>query len=261
MTAVDTASNYLGFGSHAKLAEVGGDLLPRFMISTKVGYFPASDGRVRHSLVPEDLRAAVAGANRELGRTPEVVFLHNPEASLVAGEQGKEQLAAACGVLAEAATAGWCGAWGISSWNPRVLAALGSSLPLAPDVLMVRSGLLVGHQVMAAGEILARQWGVPRERRWGMSPFGGDLTDPPWRRSDSRLFLADHADAHATQVQAAFRVAFELPLVGAVAVGTDEPDHLRELVAATGLTVRGELIDRYRRLLSEKAAVTPSAAG
>ncbi|MGW4896013.1 aldo/keto reductase [Kitasatospora sp. NPDC004240] len=253
MTAVDTAFNYLGFGSHTTLAEVGGDLLPSLTVSTKVGYFPASGGRARHSLDPEDLHAAVMRTNRELGRVPDVVFLHNPEASLATGGRGGEQLAAACGVLAEAAVAGWCGAWGIASWNPHAVAAVAGSLPVAPEVLMIRSGLLVGHEVLTTGETLARRWDVPPERRWGMSPFGGDLVKPPWRRSDPRLFLMD-ATGESTPVQAAFRVAFELPSVGAVAVGTDLPDHLRELVDATELAADTELIDRYRRLLAERAA-------
>ncbi|WP_316520143.1 aldo/keto reductase [Kitasatospora brasiliensis] len=184
---------------------------------------------------------------------PDVVFLHNPEASLVAGERGEEQLASACGVLAEAVAAGTCGAWGIASWNPCAVAAVANSVPVVPDVLMVRSGLLVGSAVLAAGEFLAERWGIPVERRWGMSPFGGNLTGPPWGRSDPRLFLAG-TTGESTPVQAAFRAAFELPPVGAVVVGTDQPDHLRELVDATELAADAELIGGYRRLLAERAA-------
>lgn len=253
MTAIDTAFNYLGFASHATLARAGGDLLSAFTVSTKVGYFPASGGRARHSLDPVELRAALVRTSRDLGRAPDVVFLHNPEASMAAGERGDEQLAAACGVLAEAVSAGACGAWGIATWNPRAVAALATPLPAVPDVLMVRSGLLVGHEVLAVAEVLARRWGIPVERRWGMSPFGGDPAAPPWRRSDPRIFLAE-AVGEPTAVQAAFRVAFELPMVGAVAVSTDRPDHLRELVDATGLAANAEFIGGYRRLLAERCA-------
>lgn len=118
---------------------------------------------------------------------------------------------------------------------------------------MVRSGLLVGHEVLAAGEVLARSWSVPAERRWGMSPFGGDPVSPPWGRTDPRLFLTG-ATGEATAVQAAFRVAFELPSVGAVVVGTDRPDHLHGLVDATGLAVDADRVAGYRRLLGERAA-------
>ncbi|WP_404868469.1 aldo/keto reductase [Kitasatospora griseola] len=252
VTAIDTAFNYRGFTSHATLAGLGSDLLSRFTLSTKVGYFPGPGG-ARHSLDPGALRAALGQAVRDLGREPDVVLLHNPEASLGVGEQGRQQLAAACDVLAEAAQAGTCKAWGISSWDPRTLAALGAPLPSAPEVLMVRSGLLVGHEVLAASGLLMAEWGIGAERRWGMSPFGGSLADPPWRTSDPCLFLAGETTG-VTKVQAALRVAFELPAVGTVAVGTDRPDHLRELVDAAGLTVDTELVGRYRDLLVARAA-------
>ncbi|WP_232794848.1 aldo/keto reductase [Kitasatospora sp. NRRL B-11411] len=251
VTALDTAFNYRGFTSHATLAGFGRDLLARFTVSTKVGYFPAAGG-TRHSLAPEELKGALGQCARDLGREPDVLLLHNPEASLAVDEQGREQLASACEVLAETARAGGCGAWGIASWNPRVLVGLGGQLPFAPEVLLVRAGLLVGHEVLAAAESLAAQWGIRPEQRWGMSPFGGGPADAPWGRSAPRIFLAGES-AGASAVQAAFRVAFEVPGVGAVAVGTDRPDHLRELVDATGLAVDRELIRRYRELLVERA--------
>ncbi|MGW4692330.1 aldo/keto reductase [Kitasatospora cineracea] len=252
VTALDTAFNYRGFTSHATLAGLGRGLLARFTVSTKVGYFPAVGG-ARHSLAPEELKGALGQCVRDLGQEPDVVLLHNPEASLAVGEQGREQLAAACEVLAETARAGGCGTWGIASWNPRVLAALGGQLPCVPKVLLVRAGLLVGHEVLAAAESLAAQWGIRPEQRWGMSPFGGDPADAPWGRSDPRIFLA-RGSAGASAVQAAFRVSFEVPVVGSVAVGTDRPDHLRELVDATGLAVDRQLIGRYRELLIDRAA-------
>lgn len=252
VTAIDTAFNYRGFTSHATLAGLGDDLLSRFTLSTKVGYIPGPDG-TRHSLDPDDLRVALGQTVRDLGREPDVVLLHNPEASLGVGEQGRQRLAAACDVLADAATVGTCAAWGISTWDPRALAALGVQLPSAPEVLMARSGLLVRHEVLAAAEFLAAEWGIVAEHRWGMSPFGGSLADPPWRTSDPRLFLASET-AGVTKAQAAFRVAFELPAVRAVAVGTDQPDHLRELVNAAGLAVDAELVGRYRDVLVARAA-------
>ncbi|MFI9785485.1 aldo/keto reductase [Kitasatospora sp. NPDC051984] len=251
ITAIDTAFNYRGFTSHVTLAGLGGDLLSRFTLSTKVGYFPAA-GSARHSLDPADLWAALRQAVRDLRREPDVVLLHNPEASLGVGEQGQQQLATACDVLVAATKAGNCGAWGISSWNPRALVALGAPLPSSPEALMTRSGLLVSHEVLAAAEFLAERWGIGAERRWGMSPFGGSLADPPWRTSDPRLLLAGDTTG-ATKVQAAFRLAFELPAVGAVAVGADRADHLHELVGATALAVDTELVVRYQELLVERA--------
>lgn len=54
VTALDTAYNYAHFGSHRILREVGEDLLERFEVSTKVGFFPD-----RHDLAPARLRVAV----------------------------------------------------------------------------------------------------------------------------------------------------------------------------------------------------------
>jgi aryl-alcohol dehydrogenase-like predicted oxidoreductase len=81
VTTIDTSTNYLGFRSHETLARTAGDLLPKFTISTKVGYF-RRPGRAEHSLDPLRLRAAMEQAARDLGREPDLVFLHNPEHSL-----------------------------------------------------------------------------------------------------------------------------------------------------------------------------------
>ncbi|MEU1784280.1 hypothetical protein ABZ545_33150 [Streptomyces abikoensis] len=76
MTALDTAYNYDHFASHRTLRGVVGDLLPQFSISTKIGYFP--DG---HDLDPVRLRRAAERAAEDLGRVPNTLLLHNPEAS------------------------------------------------------------------------------------------------------------------------------------------------------------------------------------
>ncbi|HWR49332.1 MAG TPA: hypothetical protein VN327_17240, partial [Pseudonocardiaceae bacterium] len=81
--ALDTGYNYLGFTSHRTLARTAGDLLPEFMISTKVGFFPGS-ARAEHSLDPRRLRQAVEESVEDLCRPPDVVLLHNPERTLAA---------------------------------------------------------------------------------------------------------------------------------------------------------------------------------
>ncbi|MDV5145442.1 aldo/keto reductase [Streptomyces sp. SBC-4] len=233
---LDTASNYLRHGSHEALNTVAGDLLPKFSVSTKVGYFPGE-----HSLAPARLRAGVEQAARDLGREPDTVFLHNPEHS----HPDAETLARACAVLADATKAGLCGAWGVSSWDPRLLVELDAP---CPDVLMVRSGLLVGVDVLEAAEALATRWRPSQV--WGMSPFGGSTTEAVWEKFDPRIFLRDSPPA--TTVQAAFRSAYGLPRVDAVAVGTDNVDHLRELVGALACEVDDQVISEYRQLLQDR---------
>lgn len=226
---------------------MAGDLLPKFRVSTKVGYFPTSD-RSEHSLAPDRLRAAVEQAGRDLGREPDLVFLHNPEQSLAQRPEAsaRDGLAGACSVLADATTRGLCGSWGISSWDPRPLTALGD-LP-RPDVLMVRAGLLVGVEILEAADFLAERWRPSAV--WGMSPFGGGTAEPVWERFDSRIFLRD--PQKGTPVQAAFRTAYRLPVVDAVAVGTDNLGHLRELTDSLGIEVDEETVSQYRRLLRDQ---------
>ena len=224
----------MGHRSHRTLATVAGDLLPKFSISTKVGYF--EDG---HSLDPARLRGAVERAVKELGRELDTVLLHNPEHST----PNTETLMQACSVLAEAAADGRCRTWGLSIWDPRPL--VGLDLP-RPDVLMVRSGLLVSSSVLDASEALVIGWRPAAV--WGMSPFGGSTAAPVWEKINPRVFLQA---SDATPVQAALRVAFALPKVAAVAVGTDDTDHLRELVGATAHEIDTDAVWEYRHLLRQ----------
>lgn len=225
---------------------MAGDLLPKFTVSTKVGYFPAS-GKAEHSLDPDRLRAAMEQAALDLGREPDLVFLHNPEHSLdeIPETSAHDRLAGACSVLADATARGLCGSWGISSWDPRPLAALAVSDLPRPDVLMIRAGLLVGVDILEAADLLAKRWRP--SAIWGMSPFGGSTAEPVWETFDPRIFLRD--TQQCTSVQAAFRAAYHLPAVDAVAVGTDNLDHLRELTDSLNIEVHEETVRQYRRLV------------
>ncbi|MEV0641640.1 aldo/keto reductase [Streptomyces sp. NPDC050619] len=236
ITHLDTASNYLRHRSHEVLKTTAGDLLPKFSVSTKVGYFP--DG---HSLDPARLRSAVEQTLKDLGREPDLVFLHNPEHSA----SGAETLAKACAALADAARVGLCRSWGVSTWDPRPL--MDFDVP-RPDVLMVRAGLLVGGDVLEATEVLATQWRP--SQLWGMSPFGGSTTQDVWKRFDPGVFL--RRPATPTVTQAAFRSSYDLPQVDAVAVGTDNVDHLRELTEALAYEVDDKMVQEYRQLLKAR---------
>ncbi|MFF5189443.1 aldo/keto reductase [Streptomyces sp. NPDC000345] len=247
VTELDTSSNYLGFLSHEVLARTSADLLPRFRISTKVGYFRTPDG-AEHSLDPVRLRTAVEQVTRDLGREPDLVFLHNPEHSLEeAASHSREALADACAALDDTAMRGLCGAWGVASWDPSPLPDLIDASTPKPSVIMVRAGLLVGTRTLAAADALSSAWGLDDSMLWGMSPFGGSTNAPLWDRADPRVFLQDGDGL--TRVQAAFRAAYYLPQVSAVAVGTDKPAHLGELIDALAYEVDGRVIREYRSLL------------
>ncbi|MFD9107042.1 aldo/keto reductase [Streptomyces bottropensis] len=252
ITTIDTAFNYLGFASHTTLADVGRGLLHHFKLSTKVGFFPGL-GAVEHSLDPVRLRRALEQTNRELGRPPDLVFLHNPERSLskAAPENAVDALAKACSAMDAAEADGLCGAWGVSTWDPSgLINAVHDTVP-KPAVLMIRCGLLVGVHTLDAAESLAERWDDGSTAMWGMSPFGGNASDPVWSKFDARVFLSEPS-ARLSQVQAAFRAAYHLPQVSAVAVGTDDPLHLRELVDATPYEVDDQAVLHYRSLLLDR---------
>lgn len=256
VTGLDTSSNYLGFRSHEVLARTAGDLLPKFTLSTKVGYFPRPDG-AEHSLEPARLHTAVEQAVADLGREPDLVFLHNPEHSLrEATARDRDTLVQACTTLDFAVEKGLCASWGIASWNPSPLVSLIDGTAPKPAVLMVRAGLVVGAGTLAAADALAGVWGLDSSGVWGMSPFGGSTSTPVWDRIDPRVFL--RAGDQLSPIQAAFRVAYRLPKVGAVAVGTDEPAHLGELVGALAVEVDERTVQEYRALLRDHSRRQPA---
>ncbi|MFJ9188293.1 MULTISPECIES: aldo/keto reductase [Streptomyces] len=247
ITTIDTSTNYLGFHSHQVLAEAASDLLPKFTVSTKVGYFPAGSTS-EHSLAPGRLHTALEQAARDLRREPDLVFLHNPEHSLADGSrtQRQDRLEAACSVLVDATAAGLCGSWGISSWDPRPLTELARHPLPRPAVLMVRAGLFVGAEILNASETLVSRW--QPSALWGMSPFGGSTTEPIWKRFDPRIFMGTGQDC--SPGQAAFRAAFHLPEVDAVAAGTSKTEHLEELINSLAREVNVAAITQYRQLLA-----------
>lgn len=251
--ALDTAFNYRSFTAHVTLARDAGDLLGEFALSTKVGFFPAASpsDHAAHSLDPTRLREAVNQSVDDLGRTPDVVFLHNPERSLatMCGSAGSDHLAAACDSLADAVAAGLCTRWGIASWDPRaVVNVLATDVSDQPEVLLVRAGLSVAEPVLRAAEQLADTYAVPPARRWGMSPFGGSMQESAWSQTKLDVFL--RPDQRCSTPQAAFRVAFAVPDVAHIAVGTRSAGHLRELVDAIDLEVDAAAVARYRRLIA-----------
>ncbi|MEZ7004934.1 aldo/keto reductase [Streptomyces sp. AD55] len=234
-----------------------GDLLPKFRISTKVGYFPGRDG-VEHSLDPARLHAAVEQAVKDLRREPDLVFLHNPEHSLRAAPHGRDVLAQACSTLHDAAGKGLCGTWGVASWGPSALQNLIDPTGPRPSVLMVRAGLLVGIGTLDATDALIKAWDLGDDAVWGMSPFGGSASAPVWARIDPRVFLRD--TSRLSRVQAAFLAAHHLPRVASVAVGTDDPAHLGELIEALTGEVEERAIREYRRRLRDHCAISAPEA-
>lgn len=253
--ALDTAYNYFGFTSHRSLARRAGDLLSSFSISTKVGFFPVRD-HTEHSLEPRRLAEAIEQTAEELQRPPNVILLHNPERSLrdLEAETAGQCLIEACAVLQAATKAGLCDAWGLSTWDPtllvEVLASLDAWSAPRPAVIMVRAGLLVSAPLMEAAENVFEKLEVAETGRWGMSPFGGNSTAAVWQRVDCRALLQPNQGC--TNLQAVFRLAFELPPVAQVAASTNRGEHLCALVEAGQLSIDADQLGRYRTLLIQR---------
>ncbi|MFJ9416694.1 aldo/keto reductase [Streptomyces sp. NPDC101227] len=245
ITAVDTAYNYGRYEGHRALASEAGELLGRFEVSTKVGYFP--DG---HDLDPVRLRTAVAEAGEALGRVPDTVFLHNPE-------HDPGRFAVACEALATCQAAGLCRAWGVATWNPLPLVPVAAGLSVRPEVVMVRAGLAVPGPVLDAAENLAHE--MSARTVWGMAPFAGNPSDQVWSGIDTGLFLEPGQPA-VSSVQARLAAAFAVPSVSRIAVGTSRPDHLAELAAATRVAASAQTVHAYRTLLRERAGHGKEAA-
>jgi pyridoxine 4-dehydrogenase len=243
ITGLDTAFNYRGFDSHRTLAGIGGDLLDRFEVTTKVGFFPNG-----HSLDPVRLRAAVHKSAEDLGRAPDTVLLHNPE-------NDPSGLPAAANALRELVAEGLCQRWGISTWDPRPLLSVFTAHQVEPDMLMTRAGITVPVGVLDAASLAAAACSAAECR--GMAPFGGNPDDDAWSRFDACLLL--RPGQSCTPLQARFVAAFALPSVVAIAVGSSRPAHLKELLEATELDTDTAAVERYRALLTQRANVAGTA--
>ena len=242
VTDLDTAFNYQHFASHRMLPTIADDLLSEFTISTKVGYFP--DG---HDLEPARLRVAVERSVEELGRTPDTVLLHNPESS-VGG------FADACAVLLEMHGAGLCKTWGLSTWDPRPLLDTAWEIP-RPDVAMVRAGLTVPVGILDAVDELVDRAQIAE--LWGMAPFAGNADDSIWQTVNTSAFLVPGQQHSA--LQAGVAVAFAVPEVTRLAVGTSHIEHLAEAVGGARLEINTETVTAYRALLRDRATVSAGA--
>lgn len=241
ITEIDTAHSYSDFAAHRHLAALDPRTLAHLSITTKIGFFPEG-----HDLTPARLAGATRQIADELGRAPDTLLLHNPERSA-------EQFTPACEEMIRLREAGLCAAWGISTWEPGPL--LGRTAPAAPDVIMVRCGLTTSARILADAEQLLAQL-HPSETR-GMSPFGGSTTDPIWSKVDPARFLepASRAEAPA-RVQSALAVAFAVPQVSAIAVGTGDVGHLDQLCDALSLRADQNTIATYRALLAQRSTLS-----
>ncbi|WP_258175420.1 hypothetical protein [Actinopolyspora mortivallis] len=231
---------------HKLLAQAAGELLDRFTISTKV----SSQARLP-TLAEQAKRAA-----GDLGRAPAVILVHNPEHLLrdLDHDQACRWWTATAETMSGLVTSGMCRSWGVACWDPRpVRDLLGTpawTQAPQPSVAMVRAGLLVPADVLTASEELLQR--IPHTAgRWGMSPFAG----APHLLDDINLapFLTEDAPQAAAPLPTALAVAFHLPGVSRIAIGTVSPTHLDQLATARTWPVNQQRLSAYRRKLMARA--------
>ncbi|MFI1799011.1 aldo/keto reductase [Streptomyces sp. NPDC020379] len=127
---VDTAPNYGRGRAQVELGPVLGEF-PAVKVSTKTGFFtpeqaqaavtagvlPQGQAAAGYSLAPGFVRWQVKRSVRQLGRTPDVVYVHNPERAAPHVPHIHARLRDAFVVLEELADAGHIGGYGVATWD------------------------------------------------------------------------------------------------------------------------------------------------
>ncbi|MFC9231385.1 aldo/keto reductase [Streptomyces decoyicus] len=143
---IDTAPNYQGGEAERRLAPVLG-AQPGVRVSTKAGYVSkarraeavragvllAEEAERGHSIRPAFVSWQVERSREELGRTPDIVFLHNPEHGHTTPASLESALLPAFDALEDACFRGDLGGYGIATWDAfhKGLTTIGRLLALA----------------------------------------------------------------------------------------------------------------------------------
>ncbi|MEZ0088977.1 aldo/keto reductase [Streptacidiphilus sp. EB129] len=249
---VDTAPNYENGRAETSLAPVLA-VYPHLQVSTKVGFVAPSARRIGvragalspddaargHCLTPDYIAWQVARSKRMLGRTPDLVFLHNPEHGCREREIA-DRIYTAVLALEEACSQQIIKAYGVATWRgfsselfdvatllEQATKAGGSQhhlravqLPVSLVHLAPVAQALDGHGVLAealeAGlEVLAS------------APLhGGEVPGMVTRE------LSDLISPGSTPAQAALIVTASAPGVKRVLLSTGNPEHWRQAADA-----------------------------
>ncbi len=249
---LDTAPNYA-----AGLAEQeASEALARYShvrVSTKVGFIPrlasrdamaegvltVSEAESGHSLSPSYIRWQVTRSRRALGRTPDLVFLHNPEHNC-SPEQANERVYSAFAALEQACADGEIRAYGVATWSgfsqgvfdiPTLLGAAfraggadhhlrAVQLPLSLVHLAPIAQALDGRGVLAAA--CASHLAV-----FASAPLHGGEVPGMFTRE-----LLDLVAPGKSPAQAALTVVASAPGVRRVLLSTAKQEHWTEAVTA-----------------------------
>ncbi|GAA2137987.1 aldo/keto reductase [Kitasatospora kazusensis] len=251
---VDTAPNYESGQAENSLAMVLG-MYPDLHVSTKVGFvadsakrlgvqagaLSAEDAERGHCLAPDYVGWQVARSKRRLGRTPDLVFLHNPEHHC-ASEEIADRLLVAFLALEEACSNGTISAYGVATWRgfSSGLLDVGTLLELASKaggpqhhlraiqlpISMVHLAP-VAHALDGYGVLVDA---VEAELEvFASAPLhGGEITGMITQE------LSDLIRPGSTPVQSALAVVASAPGVRRVLLSTGNREHWRQAADAVG---------------------------
>lgn len=251
---IDTAPVY-GTGTHqASIAPVLRDH-PHVRVSTKVGYMTAhqawvslnagalseEEAHLQHSIDPTYVRHRVSKSCAELQRTPDVVYLHNPEHH--SDERGDlhQRIRAAFAVLEELRDFGAIKGYGVATWSGYETGAFAVTdlLDLAKEAagtpfnglsaiqLPVSMVKIASVRQSLAGSGPIAQADEAGLEAWASAPLhGGELV--PLIRPQ----LAEAVQPGANRVEAALKFAASAPGLTGVLISTTVSAHCQEAAAA-----------------------------
>jgi aryl-alcohol dehydrogenase-like predicted oxidoreductase len=252
VTLFDTGASYSAGEAEPRLGRaLRGRDASRLVIATKAGTFHAGGGRIGRDMRPAAITASAERSLRNLGLDAlGLLQLHGP----AIGELNGEMLAA----LEDLKTRGLARAVGLNSFDPAVIEhALG--LPQI-DVVMVDYNVLRPEREPLIARAAAAGKGVLA----GM-PLAMGHTRPLWARlkgpqdlwyaaralarhrqelARGRRFAFLHRLPDMTGSQAALAYVLANPHVSAAVFGATRPQHLRENLAASGLSLAPGVLAR-----------------
>ncbi|MFH9353510.1 aldo/keto reductase [Kitasatospora sp. NPDC017646] len=249
---VDTAPNYESGRAETSLAPVLA-AYPHLRVSTKVGFVPPSAKRIGvragalsaddaergHCLAPDYIAWQLARSKRMLGRTPDLVFLHNPEHGCQESEI-TDRLYTAFLALEEACSQQTIRAYGVATWRgfssglfdvPTLLELATKAGGPQHHLRAVQLPVSLVHLAPVAQGLDG--YGVLAESlKAGLEVFtsaplhGGEIPGTVTRE------LSDLISSGITPAQAALAVVASAPGVKRVLLSTGNPQHWRQAADA-----------------------------
>ena len=251
---VDTAPNYESGQAETSLAPVLG-MYRDLHVSTKVGFVPDSakrlgvrtgalsveDAERGHCLAPDYVGWQVARSKRRLGRTPDLVFLHNPEHHC-ASEEITDRLSAAFLALEEACSNGTISGYGVATWRgfSSGLLDVGTLLELASKaggpqhhLRAIQLPISLVHlapvaQALDGSGVLADAVEAELEVFASAPLHGGEIPGMITQE------VSELVSPGSTPIQSALAVVASAPGVRRVLLSTGNPEHWRQAADAVG---------------------------